>query len=117
MADETTGIVTGPTILPRSVFWSRDAGRIILGVEALAFQGFPVEVVLGKTLTSKTWSNGFLHDLAGNAYHGKIVAGFTLSVLLEIIWEDGTEATDEQMESPESKPSAVDILRMCNFSG
>ena len=77
--------------MPRSVLWSRDASRIILGVEALAFQGFPVEVVLGKTLTSKTWSNGFLHDLASNAYHGKIAAALTLSVLLDVMWDDGTE--------------------------
>ena len=59
---------TMPTQLPKSVFWLLDRNRLQLGVEAVALQGADI-VDLPACRPHGVFTDKFLQDLAGNAFH------------------------------------------------
>eukprot|EP00435_Cladocopium_sp_Y103_P067075 s554_g29.t1 len=84
---QESGKHVAPTMLPGQILWSESRSRLVTGVEALIFQGFPVLRVWEnlqatgqdqKSASSKThFSDSLMTDLAGNA--------MALPVLLAIL--------------------------------
>ena len=87
--DRTTMEVKGilPTITPNAKHFlgrfpgmgGRPLNRFIFGVESLAFQGFPVELLAG---TAANTSDRQCQDLAGNAFPSTCLLAIMLAMLV-----------------------------------
>ena len=98
------GITT--CITPKGAFYITTRGGPLLGIEALALQGLPIDKLL---LTRESNSN--LHDLAGNAMTSTVVGAAILSALIagyealesddDEVMEGITDETKNQVNEPE----------------
>ena len=81
------------TITPRMCTWIADipkvtgpenaGGRIMLGVESMSLQGFPLSWILGPGTPEKV-SNTLLLDMAGNAFSSSMFGAVSLAMLAEL---------------------------------
>ena len=102
--DKETGTHTTQTILPKSVCWigSDENSRVMLGREALTFQGFPAIPFLQKLeehaeeFKLSTWrpSESLMQDLAGNAMSLPVLLAMLQSAFAAISWsKTGSESS------------------------
>lgn len=94
------GTHVGPTMLPTQLLWIESAERIMIGEEALMFQGFPILPMMSKVeLPGPCSTHAFLQDLAGNAMALPVVMAVFQAGLasFEIAMSDDEE--DEEAES------------------
>lgn len=83
-----TGERAIPIVLPRSMLWSFEQQRLVLGRESLALQGHTVDPEILATLET---TEGQLQDLAGNSLvdnHSKMVMIWWYDMIWEMIWYD-----------------------------
>ena len=79
-----TWIVAIPTDQGAKVTGPENAGgRIMLGVESMSLQGFPVSWILGPGTPEKV-SNTLLLDMAGNAFSSSMFGSVYLAMLAEL---------------------------------
>lgn len=97
--DEGHGVHIAPTMLPNQQLWI-DAPRlkhprILLGWEALAFQGFP----LGRRPDLMAFSDGLMQELAGNAMSLPVVLALLMATLVAVPWADVGEVASPTTEA------------------
>ena len=82
-----------PTVTPRGKPWLRQLdqeakqispNRVMLGREALAIQGFPVEWLGSRRQGSWAPSDRLLSDLAGNAFTGQVLSKLFIAIFLHL---------------------------------
>ena len=83
-------------------------GRIMLGVEAMALQGFPASWIPGCGALPEKVSNTLLLDLAGNAFSSSVFGAVYLSMLAEV---------PPIAELPADTATAGDLLSIMNLMG
>lgn len=89
-------------LTPRGQHFITSRGRPLLGIEALALQGIPIDRLLLSNDSQKD-----LHDLAGNAMSSTVVGAAILSAL--IIAHKALLPGPAPCEIPESPVSSMDI--------
>ena len=107
---ETGGIVA-PTMMPEQIIWISDrvyGSRLLLGREALMFQGFPVQKVID--LANDT-SEHHLQSLAGNSFGFTVVLALLMSTFAAVDWRSpsGPEVASELQSSLPSSSEVVGI--------
>ena len=91
-----------PCAAESSVFWLQNARRRLVGPEALAIQGFPLEC----QPASKGFGSRFRSALAGNAFCGFTIAAVFTSILMSY---DFSRQEAKEVEAPDGA-AAADIL-------
>ena len=84
----------GPCAAESSVFWLQNARRRLVGPEALAIQGFPLEW----QPAAKRFGSRFRSALAGNAFCGFTIAAVFTSILMGY---DFSRQEGEEEEAPD----------------
>lgn len=74
------------TITPQACNWiiaanEQPINRILMGIESLCLQAFPVAWLQKHFNNIEVVHNGFLQDLAGNAFPGTIIAAFYIAII------------------------------------
>lgn len=99
---QPSGQHVGPTMLPGQIMWLQSERRIMLGEEALIFQGFPILPMLRmRTLDPQLLSHSFLQDLAGNAMALPVLMAVLQAGLAAIVWEVEGQSAEEHSDSDE----------------
>lgn len=97
VSNEVQGRHICPTLLPTQLLWLHvDVPRLMLGREALAIQGFPIEVL--PDLASK-YSEPFMLDLAGNMMTLPVLLALILSTLVALPWKGDEMAPPQSSEA------------------
>ena len=119
--DRCTMTVKGilPTITPNAKHFlgffpgmgGRPLNRFILGVESLAFQGFPVELL---ARTAANTSDRQYQDLAGNAFPSTCLLAIMLAMLVHVpppsLGDTQPDAPDSQASLASGADSLIDFL-------
>ena len=84
---QTNMMHVGPTMLPGQILWLESQQRMMVGEEALMFQGFPILPLRRRVeLPDSCSQNGFLLDLAGNAMALPVVLAVLQAGLAAFEW-------------------------------
>ena len=99
---EESGRVLAPTVCPKSKLWvsfSKESGverhGLLLGMELMQLQGFPIYCPSLKALVAKEQEdNGaFLSDLAGNAFPSTVIVALVVAILFALEFKPDSDAT------------------------
>eukprot|EP00812_Abedinium_dasypus_P016003 NODE_967_length_1289_cov_2.731767.p3 GENE.NODE_967_length_1289_cov_2.731767~~NODE_967_length_1289_cov_2.731767.p3 ORF type:complete len:130 (-),score=13.79 NODE_967_length_1289_cov_2.731767:79-468(-) len=98
-----------PCILPRMHIWLHlEHERLMLGREALLFQGFPINRMLEKL---SEMPERLSQDLAGNAVALPVSLALLMATIFSVSWKDTDEAVDyEPASSCEEVQDALALL-------
>ena len=98
-----------PTILPGTRMW--DGDRLILGVELLALEGFP----MNRYPAALRIPNVLAADLAGNAFCGPVYAAVLLGLLAALPSKSlASLRTDAELK--EAALGALNLARLANVT-
>ena len=106
-----------PCILPSQLLWihSRDDNsqqRLMLGQEAMLFQGWPIGFINCVESTSVT--NTFLHDLAGNATSPPVLLAVVLAMFYSVSWKYQDAPDEAAMPEAASDADVDEALALWN---
>ena len=105
------------TLMPKQIVWLElpppSEHRLMLGVEALRLQGFPVSRLAPETL--RKHGDSLLGDLAGNTWALTKMLSVTMSCLAALSWADQGECVDNT--SGDDIAGALDVLRQMGVIG
>ena len=97
-----------PCILPNSCLWLHlPTPRLMLGWEAMLFQGWPISQVTIPPTSGVT--NQLLQDLAGNGVALPVLLALLLSTCVAVSWAD---AEAKACETPTTDQDVADALQM-----
>lgn len=107
--DDGEGEIT-PCILPNQCLWVHlqppRVPRLMLGREALLFQGWPISKVTDTPLLK----NRFLQDLAGNGVTLPVMLAIVMATCRAISWKDAVERRPGEASSTEDINHALALL-------
>eukprot|EP00933_Yihiella_yeosuensis_P014668 TRINITY_DN13053_c0_g1_i1.p1 TRINITY_DN13053_c0_g1~~TRINITY_DN13053_c0_g1_i1.p1 ORF type:complete len:870 (+),score=205.06 TRINITY_DN13053_c0_g1_i1:176-2611(+) len=81
-----------PTVLPKSLLWNYELGRLVSGRDAMSLQGYPWPVL---PMVAK-FTDRNLHDLAGNAFTMSCSLAVDLAVLTNIVYSRRSSSDVEE---------------------
>jgi hypothetical protein len=114
-------VMLAPCILPSQLLWiHRDDNsqqRLLLGQEAMLFQGWPIGFI--NCVESTALTNTFLQDLAGNATSPPVLLALVLAIFYSVSWKsqdiDGLlEAAMPEAASDADVDEALALFHQCN---
>ena len=110
-------VMLAPCILPSQLLWihSRDDNsqqRLLLGQEAMLFQGWPIGRIDCVESTSVT--NTFLHDLAGNATSPPVLLAVVLAMFYSVSWKSQDALFEPAMPEAASDADVDEALALWN---
>ena len=115
-------VMLAPCILPSQLLWiHRDDNsqqRLLLGQEAMLFQGWPIGFI--NCVESTSLTNTFLQDLAGNATSPPVLLALVLAIFYSVSWKsqdiDGLlEAAMPEAASDADVDEALALFHQCNM--